>query len=384
MQKSIDLYKKHAGEKEKKRMRKFVVFSGFLGSGKTTTMIALTKYFTEHYAKAAMISNDLGKDVTLADHHLARLSGCNASEITAECICFCHDVLTDRLNAYYDDGCELVVSDIPGFGVGALEHVYHGINNNEKYRGKYELGPFTVLTEPRNVELLKTGVKGDMTHILHAQLMEADLIVLNKCDLLDSSGVDAEKAWLSEHYPEAEVTAVSAQTGEGLDELSRALTQGRASMRHPDIDYEDEELQREMGSLTEYYIQYHAVVCCGYFDGTAYLAGMAGRVQEELRSAAEEQEGLCSVGMEIPHMKLLAWSPEGSFGKVDLLGISRPAEITHPFKQPCTSLAVIINANAACPAAILDEIITRTVEEVSLTYQLELVIHKKECFNLGD
>ena len=52
-------------------MRKFAVFSGFLGSGKTTTMIALTRYHTAHHGKAAMISNDLGEGVTLADDRLA-------------------------------------------------------------------------------------------------------------------------------------------------------------------------------------------------------------------------------------------------------------------------------------------------------------------------
>ena len=88
-------------------MKKFAVFSGFLGSGKTTTMIALTQYYTAHHGKAAMISNDLGEGVTLADDRLARLSGANASQITDECICFCHDVLTERMNRYFDDGCEL-------------------------------------------------------------------------------------------------------------------------------------------------------------------------------------------------------------------------------------------------------------------------------------
>ena len=132
-------------------MRKFAVFSGFLGSGKTTTMMALTRYYSAHYGKAAMISNDLGEGVTLADHRYASLSGVNASEITDECICFCHDVLTERLNACYEAGCDLVVSDIPGFGVGALEHVYHGLNRD--YSGQYELAPFTVLIEPRNVRL---------------------------------------------------------------------------------------------------------------------------------------------------------------------------------------------------------------------------------------
>ena len=74
-------------------MKKFAVFSGFLGSGKTTTMMALTKYYSEHHAGAAMISNDLGHGVSLADNKLARLSGCNASQISEDCICYVNEKL---------------------------------------------------------------------------------------------------------------------------------------------------------------------------------------------------------------------------------------------------------------------------------------------------
>ena len=353
-------------------MRKFAVFSGFLGSGKTTTMIALTRYHTAHHGKAAMISNDLGEGVTLADDRLARLSGANASQITDECICFCHDVLTARLNECYDDGCELVVSDIPGFGVGALEHVYHGLS--EEYPGQFELAPFTVLIEPRNAALLRENRGGDMAHILRAQLKEADLIVLNKCDLLADAELEADRAWLAGNYPQASVIAISAATGEGLEDLSRTLMQGSASMAHPDIDYDDDDLQNAMDQLTEYYLEYVAQVCCNDFDGTEYLLDIAGAVQAELRIK----------NCEIPHMKLLAWEPEGDFGKVDLLGTDRPLEVTQRFARPCTDVAVILNANAACPAAVLDGVIRSAVEETSDRYQLELRYFKKECFNLGE
>ncbi|MBR0161277.1 MAG: hypothetical protein IJQ02_08375 [Oscillospiraceae bacterium] len=353
-------------------MRKFTVFSGFLGSGKTTTMMALTRYYTAHHGKAAMISNDLGEGVTLADDRLARLSGVNASQITDECICFCHDVLMDRLNAYYDSGCELVVSDIPGFGVGALEHVYHGLS--KEYPDALELGPFTVLIEPRNAALLLGGEGGDMAYILRAQLMEADLIVLNKSDLLDSVELEADKAWLAEHYPQARIITISAVTGDGLEELSQALMQGKASMQHPDIDYDGEDLQNAMDQLTEYYLEYAAQVCCNEFDGTEYLLDIAHMVQAELQAG----------GWEIPHMKLLAWEAEGDYGKVDLLGVDRPIEISRRFQRPCTDIAVVLNANAACPAKELDEIILGAAKAASQMYQLEIKMFRKECFNLGE
>ena len=353
-------------------MRRFAVFSGFLGAGKTSAMMALTAYHSTHHGKAAMISNDLGEGVTLADHRFAQLCGCRSSEITDECICFCHDVLTARLNACFDEGCELVMSDIPGFGVGALEHVYHGLK--AEYPDAFTLAPFTVLVEPRTVALLRAGQADDLAYIWDAQLREADQIVLSKCDLLDSSGLADAVAWLSARYSGVPVIPFSALRGDGLEELSRSLAEKSASLRHPDIDYDGDGLQDVLGSLSEYYLQYHAAVCCDDFDGTAYLRDIARQVQAEIRAA----------GREIPHLKLLAWTEEGDFGKVDLLGTERPIEVSHAFERPCTELAVVLNGSAVCPAAQLEQILREALERVSRTYRLELLIFKKDCFGMGD
>ncbi len=353
-------------------MRKFAVFSGFLGAGKTTTMMALTSFCSERYGKAAMISNDLGEGVTLADHKLAQLGGCRASQITGECICFCHDVLTEKLERYYDEGCELVLSDIPGFGVGAQEHVYHGLT--EKYPGQFALAPFTVLIEPENLALLRSGQAGDMGFILDAQLREADLIVLNKCDLLPGHARGDALAWLSQRYPWTKQLAVSAKTGEGLDALCRALREGTASLRHPEIDYDADDLQNAMGSLSEYYLQYRALVCCDDFDGNAYLTELAQEIQRTVAAA----------GGEIPHLKLLAWAPEGDYAKADILGTNRQIELPHRFENPCTDLAVVLNTSAVCPDETLNRLIGEAVEAVSARYQLELTVFKKDHFGLGE
>ena len=128
-----------------------------------------------------------------------------------------------------------------------------------------------------------------------------------------------------------------------------------------------------MSRMSEYYIQYRAVVCCDAFDGSAYLTALAERVRGDVRAA----------GYEIPHLKLLAWTPEGDYGKADLLGVDRPIEVSHRFAHPCTELAVILNASADCPKAVLDGVVTGAVNAVSGEYQLELVIFKKDFFGMG-
>ena len=353
-------------------MKKFAVFSGFLGSGKTTTMISLTRYFTIYHGKAAMISNDLG-GAGLADNRLAKLNDCEASELTGTCICYQTENLVNRLNSLFDEkGCQLVISDIPGFGVGALDHVYHTLNRDYQ---EIPLAPFTVLVEPATVEKLMGNPGGDLGYILRSQLKEADVIVLTKSDLLAGEEKQRDLAFLMGEFPEARVLAVSALTGDGLEKLSQVLIHENASLRKPDLGYGGTEFCSAMGKFSEYNMQYYAIVCCDFFDGNAYLRNIAQAIQEKIRKLPGE----------IPHLKLLAWDPDGDFGKADVLGVDRPLELSHEFCHPCKELAVVINSSAICPSKDLGQIITQTVEAVSQHYKLSVMIYKKECLDvMGD
>ena len=350
-------------------MRKFAVFSGFLGSGKTTTMMALTRFSTDHFCKAAMISNDLG-GAGLADNRFAGLSGCLASELTGDCICYQTQNLVNRLRSLYDqESCSLVISDIPGFGVGALEHVYHTLRRD--FPDECSLAPFTVLCEPHTLEILKENRDPDLSYILRSQLLEADLIVLNKCDLLSPEQQALACAYLGSIHPQAQIIAISAQTGEGLEILHQALIYGKASLRSPDLQYGKPAFLSAMGNISEYYLQYHAIVCCNDFSGTDYLLHMVREISNRLSS----------VSASIPHMKLLAWTPEGDYGKVDYLGADRPPVVAKAFSVPCTELAVILNASAFCPSEILNGILTDSMYASSEAYQLSVTIFRKECFS---
>ncbi len=342
-------------------MKKFAVFSGFLGSGKTSTMMALA----HKGSRVAMITNDLGGK-GLADDRLAKLQGCSAFEITGDCICYQNEKLGSLLEELFAAGYELVISDIPGFGVGALEHVYHGLH--EKFPGLCELAPFTVLVEPGTAELLRSGFDGDMAYILNSQLVEADLIVLNKSDSITEDERLAYESWLKKTYPQAKLISISAAEKENLDALYEALINGQASMRRPDIGYGGEAFSKIMDQVCEYNMAYYAAVCCESFDGSAYLCELAEAVRAAVKAA----------NAEMPHMKLLAWEPEGDYGKADMMGTLRPVELSKSFSRPCTELAVLLNSSAFGDISALDRAVSAAVEKISAQYQLEVNIFKKE------
>ena len=69
---------------------------------------------------------------------------------------------------------------------------------------------------------------------------------------------------------------------------------------------------------------------------------------------------------------------------MDLLGTDRQIDVYHAFTRPCTDLAVVLNTTAACPGQDLEELLLKAIEEVSKYYQLDLVIFRKECIDLGE
>ncbi|WSS06007.1 hypothetical protein OG320_26870 [Microbispora sp. NBC_01189] len=71
--------------------------------------------------------------------------------------------------------------------------------------------------------------ESDMSYLFGKQLQEADVIALNKIDLLDAAEAAAVTADLRERYPTATVLGYSAKTGEGLEQLVSLWLGARAT-----------------------------------------------------------------------------------------------------------------------------------------------------------
>ena len=203
---------------------RFMVVSGFLGAGKTTTMIALAEYMDRNIGKTAIIANDLGAN--LVDTSLTQTSGCTVAEIGNDCICYQMDNTVDQIRRLRDkEGATFVMSDIPGCGVGALDHVYHTLHDDNA--DEFTLSPFMVMPEHADINLPE-----ELVYLLKLQLEEADLIVLNKIDLLDEPTIERYMGFLHEACPDIPAMKISAKDKTGIPELAEYLTTHETALKN--------------------------------------------------------------------------------------------------------------------------------------------------------
>jgi hypothetical protein len=202
-----------------------VLVGGFLGSGKTTLILAAARELERRGLRSAMVWNDQGND--LVDSRYADLSGAHSGEVTGGCFC-CR--LSDLMNAIGDLRAyspDVIFAEPVGSCTDLSATVLRPLL---EYSETYRLSPLTVLVDPLRARgMLEKNADPDMRFLFDKQIQEADLVCFTKSDL-------------SSEYPQIDaphVRQLSARTGQGvvawLDEiLSGAITAGEQRL---EIDY---------------------------------------------------------------------------------------------------------------------------------------------------
>jgi hypothetical protein len=79
----------------------------------------------------------------------------------------------------------------------------------------------------------------DVLYIYRKQVEEADVIVLNKADLVTAADLDALRSALAAEFPDTPMVAISASSGEGVDAWLDLLSEGRPVGRKiAEVDYD--------------------------------------------------------------------------------------------------------------------------------------------------
>ena len=355
---------------------RFMVVSGFLGAGKTTTMIALAEHMNKTFGETAIIANDLGAN--LVDTNLTQTSGCTVAEIASGCICYQMDNTVDQIRRLRDkDGAVFVMSDIPGCGVGALDHVYHRLANDNA--DEFTLSPFTVVVDPERLRMIMPeradiNLPEELVYLLKLQLEEADLVVLNKADLLAPEDVERYVDFLHAACPDIPVLVISALERTGIEELAEFITTHETALKNFSVRNNQEFADAE-AKLTWYNRRLYLKTNDG---GKIDCNAVVGDLIESIRM------GLIEKKRNVPHLKTFATSGNGDFNKASLIGVDYDVEYAQQFLRPHKNLRMIVNARAVCESRPLARLMDDALDEVCEKYDLDCQVFFTECFGMAD
>jgi G3E family GTPase len=223
---------------------KVVVIGGFLGAGKTTMMARVARLLEADGKRVAVVLNDQGD--RLVDTEFSRAQGLAAGEVTGGCFCCRFDDLASvAIDLISDREAEVVLAEAVGSCADLNATVIRPLR--EYHGGRFEVAPLTVMVDPYWLKDLVGDVRdergsvlpvseGLVPYLFRKQLEEADVIALNKVDLLSEAEVAGLRRSLQSTFPYAQVVATSAETGQGTSTLLELWSTPTRITRDADLE----------------------------------------------------------------------------------------------------------------------------------------------------
>ncbi|NQZ69904.1 MAG: cobalamin biosynthesis protein P47K [Lentisphaeria bacterium] len=195
------------------------MIGGFLGAGKTTSVLKFAEYLQENEITVGIITNDQASN--LVDSKIISTHGFDVEEIAGGCFCCRFESLkeaADKLSA--DTRPDVIIAEPVGSCTDLVATVSYPLRRI--YGDNFSISPLSVLVDPiraRRILGLDEGKKFSpkVSYIYMKQMEEADLIVINKCDLLNDEQLCELHDALAETFPASEIIHCSARYSQGLE-----------------------------------------------------------------------------------------------------------------------------------------------------------------------
>jgi Ni2+-binding GTPase involved in maturation of urease and hydrogenase len=347
---------------------RYIMIGGFLGAGKTTSVAKLAQQLTAQGLKVGLITNDQGSE--LVDTAMLRSKGFATEEIPGGCFCC-------RFNSLVDAAVKLTNATRPDVfiaePVGSCTDLVATVTYPLRriYGEDFDVAPLSVLLDPiRALRLFGVEEGGrfsdKVAYIYRKQIEEADLIVINKADLLTPDREAALRAALSAEFPGKPTIAVSARTGQGIDEwfarISRDQQPDGESMQ---VDYE---VYADGEALLGWLNCTVQLAKPDGFDGNELIRELATGIQTRLNAASGE----------IAHLKMTL-SPDGGLGDIAVVNVVRndfvpELSIVLPDVVPSGQLIINVRAEASpetLHTAVVESVAALAAAHPGLTAKLE-------------
>jgi G3E family GTPase len=208
-----------------------------------------------------------------------------------------------------------------------------------------------------------------MAYLFGKQLEEADILLLNKIDLITGTETERLISVLTEKYPEKDILTISAREGVGVDEWLDILLSGRpgANTVLSQIDYDR-------------YARAEAVL--GWLNAAIKISSdqlfaadkFVNDLFVDLRESFKQEKG------EIGHLKSVFTSGGKSFW-VNLTNLSSDPIISGEPMATLSKGSLILNARVQLDPATLEKIVRDVLTSVEERFDVKTEIDDLQCFS---
>lgn len=211
-----------------------IVVGGFLGSGKTTTIINMGKYLAEKGKKVAIIVNEIGE--IGIDGDVIKRFGFDTKEITSGCICCSLKVglrtTMNHLTKEYKP--DIIMIEPTGIAFpNVIRNEIELMNLGEELK----IAPLVTLIDGSRFKYLMKEVK----EFAMRQIIDAEILGINKIDLIEPIRIPILEASVQQLNPKARVVLLSGKdTGERFENFMQEIL--------PDIKEVPEKVQATAGA----------------------------------------------------------------------------------------------------------------------------------------
>lgn len=350
----------------KLHIARYIMIGGFLGSGKTTAVSYLAHAFSQKGLKVGLITNDQGSG--LIDTASLRARGFATEEIAGGCFCCRFHSLTEAAKRLKDAlHPDIFLAEPVGSCTDLIATVSYPLRR--MYGESFALAPLSVLVDPlraRRILGLEAGgsFSKKVIYIYRKQLEEADLIVINKIDLIDANALSELRAALCDRFSQARILCISAKNGKGLkDWIDIIQNESQSIHATMNLDYESyADGEARLGWLNA---SIH-VKSENAFDGNALLYKIAESLQKDLTQ----------LGFEIAHLKMTLTPNEAlrDWAIVNVVHNDRIAELGQRLDGEIEAGELIVNLRAEANPEVLETILRKGLDKIqaaSMTFRVE-------------
>lgn len=221
------------------KQTQLVFVGGFLGAGKTTLLWHAAELLMKRGKRVGLITNDQAPD--LVDTKWLAEKGLNVREVAGSCFCCSFPALIQAAESLRSLDVDVLIGEPVGSCTDLSATILQPLK--DKFGDRFVLSPLSVLADPLRLrDVLRDS--GDALHasaayIFRKQLEEADLLVINKMDLVPREEQGPLEQLVAAQFPKAVVRRLSAWTGEGVESWLNEVLATRAAGTHiVDVNYD--------------------------------------------------------------------------------------------------------------------------------------------------